>query len=91
MIESGIPEQCVACGLGTEWNGKTITLQIDHRDGNAVNNLPSNVRFLCPNCHSQTDNFGIKNRKTLTAVEQIQKIEDREFFKAIKKAINNSP
>lgn len=86
MLEYGMPEQCVECGIGVEWNGKSIVLQIDHKDGNNLNNNPSNVRFLCPNCHSQTSTFGIKNRKTLSAIEQIQKIEDREVFKALKAA-----
>jgi len=89
MLEYGMLEQCVECGLGTEWNGKSISLQIDHKDGNNLNNTPSNLRFLCPNCHSQTPTFGIKNKRTLTAVEQIMRIEDREVFKAINKAINN--
>lgn len=88
MIEAGMPEQC-ECGLGPEWNGNPLVLQIDHKDGNPLNNLISNVRFLCPNCHTQTPTFGIKNRKQLSIIEEIQKIEDREVFKAIKKAINN--
>lgn len=86
MLESGVPEQCSQCGLNAEWNGKALVLQIDHKDGNGVNNMPHNVRFLCPNCHSQTDTFGIKNRKVLSPIEQLQRIEDREVFKALRKA-----
>lgn len=88
MLESGIPEQCSCCGLPPEWNGKPIVLQIDHKDGNGVNNSSYNVRFLCPNCHSQTPTFGVKNRKELSIHEQICRIEDREVFKALKKAAN---
>jgi ssDNA-binding Zn-finger/Zn-ribbon topoisomerase 1 len=36
-----------------EWNGKSIVLEIDHIDGNSENNSPENLRFICPNCHSQ--------------------------------------
>jgi HNH endonuclease. len=89
MVEYGILEQCFQCGIEAEWNGKPIVLQIDHKDGNPLNNMPSNVRFLCPNCHSQTPTFGIKNRKTLSLIEEIQRIEDRECMKALKRAINN--
>lgn len=51
---------CSECGLGTMWNNKPLTLQLDHIDGDSDNNLPSNCRLLCPNCHTQTDTWGAK-------------------------------
>ena len=63
LIESGVPHKCEICGLGPEWQGKYLQLQIDHRDGNGTNNVPENLRFLCLHCHSQTDNFCSKNIK----------------------------
>lgn len=53
LIESGVEYSCVLCGISNEWNGSKITLEVDHIDGNWLNNLISNLRFLCPNCHSQ--------------------------------------
>ena len=41
---------------------KKLCLQIDHIDGNCENNKPDNLRFLCPNCHTQTETWGIKNK-----------------------------
>lgn len=51
---------CSECGLGPVWNEKPLTLQLDHIDGNSDNNYPSNLRLLCPNCHTQTDTHGAK-------------------------------
>lgn len=50
-------DECANCGIGEEWKGAFLRLQIDHIDGDHFNNLLSNLRFLCPNCHSQTDTF----------------------------------
>jgi hypothetical protein len=44
---------CLHCGL-SEWCGKPLVLQVDHIDGDRRNNDLSNLRLLCPNCHSQT-------------------------------------
>jgi len=66
MLEAGIPHKCERCGCPPEWRGKLLVLQIDHIDGDTLNNEPDNVRFICPNCHSQTLNFGAKNRNRLT-------------------------
>ena len=53
--------ECASCGIA-EWNNKPITLWVDHVDGDATNNLASNFRLVCPNCDSQSDTFGGKNR-----------------------------
>ena len=39
----------------------SVVCQVDHRDGNATNNKPRNLRLLCPNCHSRTKTYGMKN------------------------------
>ena len=63
LIESGVQECCGECGLSKIWNNKKIVLQIDHKNGDGLDNSKENLRFLCPNCHSQTSNYAIKNSK----------------------------
>ena len=56
--------QCSSCGIGEEWNGSKLILELDHIDGKAYNNTIENLRILCPNCHSQTDNYKAKNKSS---------------------------
>ena len=63
--------KCSICGWG-EINKytNTIPLEIEHKDGNYLNNQESNLIILCPNCHSLTATYkganvgnGRKDRK----------------------------
>jgi hypothetical protein len=62
LIEEGIDEVCYQCGLSGQWNGKDLTYEIDHLDGDPMNNLIENLRFICPNCHTQTPTYKNRNR-----------------------------
>jgi len=54
---------CLECGVGPEWNKKELVLQLDHLNGIFNDNRLENLRLLCPNCHTQTDNFAGKANK----------------------------
>jgi predicted RNA-binding Zn-ribbon protein involved in translation (DUF1610 family) len=57
LIESGREYKCSSCGNDGKWNGKELRLQIDHKNGDWLNNQLENLSFLCPNCHSQTEGW----------------------------------
>lgn len=61
--ESLLEEKCYSCKIGPFWNGQTLTLQLDHINGDNNDNRLSNLRVLCPNCHTQTSTYGGKNNK----------------------------
>lgn len=61
--EKIIPHVCNDCGLGNEWHGKPLVLQLEHKNGDSTDNRLKNLCFLCPNCHSQTPTFAGKNSR----------------------------
>lgn len=75
------------CPVDNEWLGTPITLHLDHINGDKKDNRLENLRYLCPNCHQQTNNWGTKNRKkTYTSPIKGKKKGDKEI--ETKKCLN---
>ena len=64
--------KCEECNLST-WKSEKIPLTVHHKDGNALNNIPTNLQLLCWNCHALTKNYGRKN-KTSARTTRYKKI-----------------
>jgi hypothetical protein len=56
LLESGVPHICCKCAQKPEWLGKPLVLEVNHKNGNNVDDRRENLEFLCPNCHSQIPN-----------------------------------
>ncbi len=73
LIKFGYREwKCEECDNLGIWRGRDLCLQVDHIDGNSTNNELTNLRILCPNCHSQTDTYTGKNNGRLPELVMAQ-------------------
>ena len=71
--------KCECCGIST-WNNQSIILQVHHIDGNRNNNTRNNLQILCPNCHSQTENWTYRKNQN--------NVSDKEFLEALQNTAN---
>jgi hypothetical protein len=53
LIQIGRECKCEVCGLSNTWNNRELVLEIDHKNRNWQDDRKENLRFICPNCHSQ--------------------------------------
>ena len=61
LLRLGLKEyRCEVCGL-SEWRGAPLSLALHHVNGDGQDNRLENLQLLCPNCHSQTENFAGRN------------------------------
>lgn len=53
--------KCAICGQPPQWQGKPLTLTLDHINGDNHDDRLENLRWICPNCDRQLDTFAGKN------------------------------
>ena len=58
--------RCEECGVA-EWRGRPLSMALHHINGDGRDNRLENLQLLCPNCHSQTENFSGRGRKRVEA------------------------
>ena len=57
LMRAGLKDgSCEKCGIG-DWRGEPLSMALHHVNGDGRDNRLDNLRLLCPNCHSQTENF----------------------------------
>ena len=59
--EGRLEYKCACCGIST-WLNKPLSLHLDHINGINNDHRIENLRFLCPNCHSQTETYAGRNK-----------------------------
>jgi len=73
-----LPYNCIICGQPPMWNGKPLTLILDHINGNCRDHELKNLRFVCPNCDTQLPTYAGKNckgiPKTLTTPKKPKRV-----------------
>ena len=64
LIKSGLKQDvCEECGQSNVYNGKPLSMQLDHINGDHYDHALKNLRIMCPNCHTQTSTHGSKKLK----------------------------
>ena len=77
-----LPYCCSGCGI-SKWKDQDLVLELDHIDGDAANNKLTNLRLLCPNCHSLTSTY--KGRSINTGKK---KVSDEELIVSLRESPN---
>jgi hypothetical protein len=92
LLQCGLlKNECSLCGQLPEFNGKPLVMILDHINGVYDDHRLINLRLLCPNCNSQQDTFGSRNRKRHSYQHVLEVVKELGVKKASKElAISES-
>lgn len=72
LDELGVPHVCAECATGDIWQGRRLVLEIDHVNGDRLDDRRENLRYLCPSCHSQTIGYANRTRGRTASRRPVQ-------------------
>jgi Zn finger protein HypA/HybF involved in hydrogenase expression len=82
LKSKNIIEYKCKCGNSGIWNGEPMDLQLDHINGKRNDHRLENLRWICPNCHSQTNTFCGRNKSSA------RKVSDEELANILEHSPN---
>lgn len=69
---------CELCGQGETWNGKKMSLILDHINGVYNDNRIENLRMVCPNCNATLDTHCGKNKARIIREKKLIEKKEKE-------------
>ena len=84
-----LPYVCAACRNIGQWNDSTLSLQLDHINGVNNDHRLKNIRWLCPNCHSQTTNFAGRACRKVRSPKTDGRSLNRKYDRPSKEELSN--
>lgn len=91
------PYICSICGQKPIWQGKELTLILDHINGINHDDRLENLRWVCPNCNQQLETTGFRGKKYITnnetnniSISKVQPLKNQKYCLECGKAISQN-